>query len=110
MCSKSVLRTAITALGLLSFTTPIALAETPVGGEPTVNRQAPTELTTQRVDERRCPYKALPGSHIKVRVCTREQRGMYRLDLRMRTNEPAAIGSAVASGGYAIPAPLPQVQ
>ena len=109
MCTNSVLRTAIMALGVFSSTTPIALAEPPADGEPTVNSQAPTELT-QQVDERTCPYKALPGSHIKVRVCTREQRGMYRLDVRMRTNEPAAIGSALASGGYAIPAPLPQVQ
>jgi hypothetical protein len=100
------------ALGAFSFfvlITPVAPAAPPANGtaEPTVTTQTPLDSPSVPVDAQSCRYKPLPGSHIKVQVCTTRERALYRMDRRART---IAVDSSGGFFGAAVPAPLPQVQ
>jgi hypothetical protein len=111
MSSSHLLRTAIATFGLFVVTTPLALAQTSTDGiaEPTVTTRTAAEQESRSVpvEAQNCRYKPLPGSHIKVHVCTSREGVEYRMDRRARTNA-VVIAGLFASAPIA--APLPQVQ
>ena len=111
MCISGVLRSAIGTVGFFVLSTPLALAAPPADGtaEPTATTQTATQQdsSSERTDEQRCRYKPLPGSHIKVHVCTSPGGVEYRMDRKARTIAVVIPGSG---NGTVIAAPLPQVQ
>ena len=109
MCISRRLRTAIGTLGLVLFTTQVALAAGPVDGAAgrAVATQTPSDSPSMLVDAQSCRYKPLSGSRIKVQVCTARDGVEYRMDRRARTNAVTIVGLFVSAP---ITAPLPQVQ
>ena len=102
-------RTAVGAVSFFVLIAPVALAAPPANGtaEPTVTAQTPLDSPSVPADAQSCRYKPLPGSHIKVQVCTTREGDEYRMDRRART---IAVHSGGGFFGAAVPAPLPQVQ
>jgi hypothetical protein len=105
---SDVLRSAIGIVGVFVLSTPLALAVPPTDGtaEPTATTHTviQQDSSSEPADAQRCRYKPLPGSHIKVHVCTSPVE--YRMDRKARTIAVVIPGS----GGVPIAAPLPQVQ
>ena len=108
MSSSHLLRAAIATLGVFVSTAPLARAQASADGTapPTVTTQTSEDSVSTPFDAQRCRYKPLPGSHIKVHVCTSREGIEYRMDRRARTNA-VVIGGPV---GEPVAAPLPQVQ
>lgn len=100
--STSVLRAAIATAGFVISSTSLAFAAAPGNGT-----SEPTVATSIPVDAQSCRYKPLPGSHIKVQVCTSKEGAEYRMDRRART---IAVVIQGMPAGDPVPAPLPQVQ
>jgi hypothetical protein len=99
------------AIGTLVFfglITPVALAAPPADAttEPAVATQIPEDSPSEPAEPQNCRYKPLPGSHIKVHVCTSRDGVEYRMDRRARTNAVVIAGPF----GEPVAAPLPQVQ
>jgi hypothetical protein len=108
MVNSGGLCAALGALAFFGLITPVALAAPPADAttEPNVATQIPDDSPSVLVEAQSCRYKPLPGSHIKVHVCTSRDGVEYRMDRRARTNAvvmAAPLGEPVA-------APLPQVQ
>jgi hypothetical protein len=109
MAISGLLRAAIGTLGLFVLTAPVALVAPPADAtaEPTVATQASTDSSLVPDEAQNCRYKPLPGSHIKVHVCTSREGVEYRMDRRARTN--AVVISGIPDSAP-VAAPLPQVQ
>ena len=111
MSNSGLLRTAIGSFGLFVVTMPVTLAAPPAdaGTEPTVTTLTLAASPSESFDAQSCRYKHLPGSHIKIHVCTANDGTEYRMDRRARTNA-VVIPGGTAQGAVVVPAPLPQVQ
>jgi hypothetical protein len=109
MCVSRLLRAAIGTLGLVLFTTPVALAAGPADAAAgrAVATQTPSDSPSVLVDVQSCRYKPLSGSRIKVQVCTARDGVEYRMDRRARTIAVTIIGLFASAP---VTAPLPQVQ
>lgn len=108
MSSRDLVRKAIGIFGVFVLSSPLALAAPPAGvaAAPTVAAQPTTHSSSMPDGEYDCRYKPLPGSRIKVHVCTSRDGAEYRMDRRVRTIAAVVPGS----GSAPIAAPLPQVQ
>jgi hypothetical protein len=108
MSASAGLCAAIGTLVFFGLITPVALAAPPAVAttERTVATPVPEDSPSVPFEAQNCRYKPLPGSHIKVHVCTSREGVEYRMDRRARTN---AVVIA-ASLGEPVAAPLPQVQ
>jgi hypothetical protein len=105
MANLDLLRSVIATFGLVILTASVALAAQPADGtgEPAVamlSSSVPGEAQN-------CRYKPLPGSHIKVQVCTSREGVQYRMDRRARTIAVVIPGMPLSAP---VAAPLPQVQ
>ena len=110
MSNLDLLRTAIATIGLFTLSTSVGLAALPEGtAEPAVTTLTPTDSPSAPVEAQNCRYKPLPGSHIKVQVCTSREGLQYRMDRRARTIAVVIPGMPV-SVSAPVAAPLPQVQ
>jgi hypothetical protein len=102
MSTSVLLRAAIATAGFVISSTPLAFAAAPHDGT-----SEPAVATSVPVYAQNCRYKPLPGSHIKVQVCTSKEGAEYRMDRRARTIAVVIQGMPVSDP---VPAPLPQVQ
>jgi hypothetical protein len=111
MSNLGLLRPAIATIGLFTLTASVGLAAPPADGtaEPTVTTLTPTDSPSVPGEAQNCRYKPLPGSHIKVQVCTSREGLQYRMDRRARTIAVVIPGMPV-SVSAPVAAPLPQVQ
>ena len=98
MSISGLLRTAACGLFILSAAAASAAPPADVTVEPAVATQAPAQ---------NCRYEPLPGSHIKIPVCTSRDGVEYRMDRRARTIAVLIPGLPASAP---TPAPLPQVQ
>ena len=109
MSNLDLLRPVIATVGLFILTASVGLAAPPAdgSGEPSVTSVTPTDSPSAPVEAQSCRYKPLPGSHIRVQVCTSRDGLQYRMDRRARTIAVVIPGMPVSAP---VAAPLPQVQ